>query len=214
VRQPSDVQAACAFAALTGVNVVVKNIGHGFKGRSSGKDSLALWVHNLKGKTYNAKFTPAGCPANKKYTAMTLGTGEGWQDVYDWAESIGVTAVGGYHQTVSAAGGWVLGGGHSILTPVYGLGVDRVVQFKIVTPDGQVRIANECQNSDLFFALRGGGGSAWGVVLEVTSVVEPKHVPLIVYVLLLIFHLHDESLIYAACVARRSSSLRTAPSPP
>ena len=54
-----------------------------------------------------------------------------------------------------------------------GMGVDRVVcnseslpmvvsdavhqlQFKVVTPDGQYRIANECQNEDLFFALRGG----------------------------------------------------------
>lgn len=54
-----------------------------------------------------------------------------------------------------------------------GMGVDRVVsagvvsaqvgradlaqlQYKVVTPDGQLRIANDCQNQDLFFALRGG----------------------------------------------------------
>jgi hypothetical protein len=41
-----------------------------------------------------------------------------------------------------------MGGGHSVLTPVYGLGVDRVVQFKVVTPDGVYRTANECQNSE------------------------------------------------------------------
>jgi hypothetical protein len=88
----------------------------------------------------------------------------------------------------------VQGGGHSILSPVYGLGVDRVVsdlrylkrtptnydsadtkvEFKVVTPDGEYRVANECQNEDLFWALRGGGGSTWGVVLETSQKVEPK----------------------------------------
>ncbi len=45
--------------------------------------------------------------------------------------------------------------------------------MKIVTPDGVYRTANECQNTDLFFALRGGGGSAFGVVIESTHRVEP-----------------------------------------
>lgn len=52
--------------------------------------------------------------------------------------------------------------------------VDAKVEFKIVTPDGRHRIANECQNHDLFWALRGGGGSTWGVVMETTHKVEPQ----------------------------------------
>ena len=48
------------------------------------------------------------------------------------------------------------------------------VQVKIVTPDGVYRTANECQNQDLFFALRGGGGSAFGVVMESSHRVEPR----------------------------------------
>lgn len=35
--------------------------------------------------------------------------------------------IGGYAQTIAASGGWVQGGGHSVLSPNYGLGVDRVV---------------------------------------------------------------------------------------
>ncbi|KAJ8074384.1 hypothetical protein PM082_015284 [Marasmius tenuissimus] len=70
------------------------------------------------------------------------------------------------------AGLWQ-GGGHGVLSPVYGLGVDRVIQFKVVTPDGKYRVANEFQNKDLFWALRGGGGSTFGVVLESTMSVEP-----------------------------------------
>lgn len=60
------------------------------------------------------------------------------------------------------------------MTPALGLGIDRVLQFKIVTPDGKLRTVNKCQNKDLFFALRGGGGGTFGVVLESTFIVTPK----------------------------------------
>jgi FAD/FMN-containing dehydrogenase len=142
------------------------------------KGALGLWTHNLRGKSYNSKFVPTGCPKSTSYPAMTIGAGEGWQDVYEWAGTLSITAVGGYHQTVGASGGWLTGGGHSILSPVFGLGVDRVVQFRIVTPDGILRVANVCQNQDLFWALRGGGGNALGVVMESTSIVEPRPIPL------------------------------------
>ena len=61
-----------------------------------------------------------------------------------------------------------------MLAPVYGTGADRVIQFKVVTPDGEVRTANRCQNTDLFRALRGGGGGTFGLVLEATHRVEPR----------------------------------------
>lgn len=51
-----------------------------------------------------------------------------------------------------------------------GMGSDRVIEFKIVTPDGQLRVANAYQNTDLFFAVRGGGPGTpstylWGRLL-------------------------------------------------
>ena len=49
-----------------------------------------------------------------------------------------------------------------------------------MTPDGVYRVANKCQNKDLFRALRGGSGSL-GVVLESTSRAIRK-TPLQVYV--------------------------------
>jgi hypothetical protein len=45
-------------------------------------------------------------------------------DVYRAAREHGVVVVGGTSYSVGAAGGWVLGGGHSSLSPQYGLGVD------------------------------------------------------------------------------------------
>lgn len=61
--------------------------------------------------------------------------------------------------TVGSYGGWISGGGHSPLSSKYGLGVDQVLELKVVTADGRYLTANPQQNEDLFFALRGGGGS-------------------------------------------------------
>lgn len=45
-----------------------------------------------------------------------------------------------------------------------GLGCDNALEFQLVTPTGDIMVANEASNKDLFFALRGGGGSTYGVV--------------------------------------------------
>lgn len=77
--------------------------------------------------------------------------------------------VGGSSTTVGAAGGWITGGGHSALSPTYGLGVDNVQQLTAVLPNGTYVVANRCQNKDIFYALRGGGGGTFGVIMEMVS---------------------------------------------
>lgn len=106
--------------------------------------------------------------------------GQDTGSLYTFAEANNITFIGGSARTIGAAGGWLQGGGHSILSNTYGLGVDRVLQFRVVTPDGRFRVANVCQNQDLFWALRGGGGGTFGVVLEATSQVVPNKVATIV----------------------------------
>ncbi|KAG6872370.1 hypothetical protein C0995_010289 [Termitomyces sp. Mi166 len=103
------------------------------------------------------------------------GAGVQWGEAYAFAEANNITIVGaGSDRSVGAAGGWLQGGGHGALSNTMGLGVDRVLQYKVVTPDGQYRIANDCQNEDLFYALRGGGGGTFGVVLEATVLASPQ----------------------------------------
>lgn len=58
---------------------------------------------------------------------------------------------------------------------VYGLGVDNIREVELVLPDGQVINASRCQNEDLFFAIRGGGGGTWGVIISLKYKVIPKH---------------------------------------
>jgi FAD/FMN-containing dehydrogenase len=65
-------------------------------------------------------------------------------------------------------GGFILGGGHSPLSSLYGMAADHVLGFEIVTPLGEFLSANSTSNTDLFWALRGGGGGTFGVVTSVT----------------------------------------------
>ncbi|PFH45424.1 hypothetical protein AMATHDRAFT_71699 [Amanita thiersii Skay4041] len=174
VKTPDDVKQALKFSRKTGIPIIIKNTGHDYKGRSSAPGSLALWTHNLKNISYKPDFIPEGCKGTVgPQPAVTMGAGIQWMDAYAFADKNNITLVGGSDRSVGAAGGWLQGGGHGALTNTMGLGVDRVLEYKVVTPDGRYRTANACQNKDLFFALRGGGGGTFGVVLESTILAAP-----------------------------------------
>lgn len=175
----SDVQYALAWANETGTPVSIKSSGHDYMGRSGGNGSLLIWMAGFDGLEYHDAFIPEGCDAGEAALAITAGPGVDMEAANTFGDAHNVTVVGGYATTVSWSGGFVQGGGHSVLSPVYGLAVDRVLEFKVVTPDGVYRTANACQNPDLFWALRGGGGGTFGVVIEATHRVEPA-APLVV----------------------------------
>ncbi|KAJ6593009.1 FAD-binding domain-containing protein [Mycena capillaripes] len=175
VRMSSDIQAAFQFSERTKVPLSIKNTGHDYAGRSRRRNSLGLWTQNLQTMSYHPQFVPELCTTSHR--AITVGAGITFEQVYEFADDNDSMFIGGYAQTIGASGGWMMGGGHSVLSPSFGLGVDRVLQIKIVTPDGKLRTANACQNADLFWALRGGGGGTFGVVVESTHLVE-KRIPI------------------------------------
>jgi hypothetical protein len=61
-----------------------------------------------------------------------------------------------------------MGGGHGPNSNRYGLGVDNVLEHEVVLPNGDIVIANENSNPDLFWALRGGGGGTFGILTRLT----------------------------------------------
>jgi FAD/FMN-containing dehydrogenase len=65
-----------------------------------------------------------------------------------------LTIVAGGSETVGI-GGYLTGGGHGALSATYGMGADQVLEMEIVTPRGKILTINECQNQDLFWAMRG-----------------------------------------------------------
>ena len=76
--------------------------------------------------------------------------------LYSAAAEHNATVVGGGAKSVSV-GGYITGGGHSLLSPKYGLAADNVLQMDVVTPDGELLTVNEDNHPDLFWALRGVG---------------------------------------------------------
>lgn len=65
-------------------------------------------------------------------------------------------------------GGLLLGGGLSFLSAQYGLGCDSVVNYEVVLADSTIVNANEHSNSDLFWALKGGGNQFGKSSIEIS----------------------------------------------
>ena len=59
------------------------------------------------------------------------------------------------------------------MTGAYGMGADNIMEEEIVTPTGDILTASACQNEDIFWAIRGGGGGTFGVILSVTVKANP-----------------------------------------
>lgn len=101
--------------------------------------------------------------------AIKLGTGVLVGEAYEAAAAEGYRAVGGECGSVGISGGYSQGGGHSILNSKYGMGTDQVLEWEVVTARGEHLIATPEQNTDLYWALSGGGGGTYGVVLSMTT---------------------------------------------
>lgn len=129
--------------------------------------SLSIWTHNMKTATFHPSFTPAGCRPNNTHTAATIGAGSQGRDVNALATAHDAIMVTGTSSDVGVVG-WSSGGGHGFFTGTHGMGADNILQATVVTLSGEVVVASECQNQDLFWALRGGGGGTYGVVVDVT----------------------------------------------
>lgn len=133
----------------------MKNTGHDYIGRSIAPGALSIWTHHLNGiLIHEDEFKLDGFDVTIEGPAVTVGAGAQMWDVYSATDAINQTIVGGGGKSVGI-GGYITGGGHSILSPRYGLAADQVLQMEMVTPGGEIITINEMQHSDLFWALRG-----------------------------------------------------------
>jgi FAD/FMN-containing dehydrogenase len=123
--------------------------------RSVAPNSLSIWTHHLSGITFHdTSFKPRGCGYSIDTAAVTLAAGEQYGNINLAASLKNLTVLSAGEQYVGI-GGHLTGGGHAPLSPTYGLAADNVLEMELVTPGGDILTANECQNQDLFWAMRG-----------------------------------------------------------
>lgn len=147
----ADVEACVRFARQRRLRVTMFATGHEYDGRSSGANSLNINTREMRW----AKFlTP---------DLMSVGPGTTWYEVYAAALERGMVPVSGYDSSVGVIG-FTSGGGHGPLSRQYGLGADHLVAARVVDASGRARNAT----GDWLWALKGGGGGTFGVVVEAT----------------------------------------------
>ncbi|KAL0564620.1 hypothetical protein V5O48_017423 [Marasmius crinis-equi] len=146
------------------IRFVVKNTGHDYMGRSTGTGAVSVWMHNLQ----NITFLPQYKSSTYSGPAFKASAGVLGKQLASAASAQGLAAVVGECPTVGAVGGYTQGGGHSALSSMYGLAADQALEFEVITAQGKFVRASPRENKDLYWALSGGGGGAYGIVWTMT----------------------------------------------
>jgi hypothetical protein len=78
---------------------------------------------------------------------------------FNQAHASGLMTAGAQHGGVSVLGGWMQAGGHNPFVNRIGMQVDNIMEIEVVTADGKFHKVSACNEPELYWALRGGGGS-------------------------------------------------------
>ncbi|KAJ3530515.1 hypothetical protein NMY22_g8542 [Coprinellus aureogranulatus] len=154
VKDAEDVAEAISYAKANNLPIAIRGGGHNAAGASSIENGLVIDLSKYLNKVR----------VDEESKLAYVGGGAKWRDVDEEAIKYGLATVGGRVNDTGVAG-LTLGGGYGWLTGKYGLTIDNLKQVTIVTADGSILTASDSENTDLFWAVRG-GGSNFGVVTE------------------------------------------------
>jgi FAD/FMN-containing dehydrogenase len=157
-----DVEAVVRFASAAGLRVAAQGTGHSADAVGSLTDTILLRTSALRAVRID--------PEQRRARA---GAGALWEDVVVPAGEHGLGALHGSSPDVGVAG-YSLGGGIGFYARRHGLQTNRLTAIELVTADGQSRRVDDEHESDLFWALRGGGGN-FGVVTALEFELIPAH---------------------------------------
>jgi FAD/FMN-containing dehydrogenase len=149
----ADVSAAVRFANERGLRIAVRSGGHNGGGLGSVDDGLVIDLSEMNDVTVDATARLA-----------RVGGGALLSKLVDVTHQFGLTVPVGIIGT-TGVGGLTLGGGIGHLTRAFGLTIDNMVAATVVLADGSVVQCDSERESDLFWALRGGGGN-FGIVTQ------------------------------------------------
>ncbi len=151
----ADVIRSVNFARDRDLLLSIRSGGHNAGGLGICDDGLVIDLSPIK-------YTRVD-PAARR---VTVGGGCTWADVDHATHVFGLATPSGVIST-TGVGGLTLGGGVGHLTRKCGLTIDNLLSADVVLADGKFVHANDGENSDLFWAIRGGGGN-FGIVTSFT----------------------------------------------
>ena len=156
----ADVVAAVRFAQEHGVAASVRGGGHAVAGHAVLDDGLVIDLSGMTGTRVDPM-------------ARTIQVQGGALNAHVDRESqvFGLATTGGF-VSHTGIGGLTLGGGIGHLMRAFGLAIDNLRSCDVVTAGGELLVASEAENPDLFWGLRGGGGN-FGVVTNFTFALQP-----------------------------------------
>jgi hypothetical protein len=151
----SDVRHCLAFAQRIGLTVAVRSGGHSTAGLSA-NDDMVIDLGRLRYVTVD--------PASK--TAV-VGAGTTMARLNAALDVYHLHVPGGSCHDVCVAG-FMQGGGFGYTSRKFGMNCDNVLAVRVMLADGRIVVANDKVNRDLFWAVRGGTGGNFGILLEIT----------------------------------------------
>ncbi|MEA2296930.1 MAG: hypothetical protein QOE86_4569, partial [Solirubrobacteraceae bacterium] len=147
-RTADDVSAVVCFAREAGLRVAPQGTGHNGQARSSLQDSILLNTKLMRGVRIDAE---------RRLARVEAGALCG--DLTGPASELGLAALAGSSPDVGLVG-YCLGGGIGWMARAFGLCCNTITSIEVVTADGAQLTCDEEQHPELFWALRGGTGSA------------------------------------------------------
>ncbi|KAM0544633.1 hypothetical protein ACHAO7_008786 [Fusarium culmorum] len=168
------VAAALTFAAQHRLCIATAGTGHEYNSRNScPTGGILIRTILLKDKAFMPTWNqdPTIAPAG----AFRFGAGSIFAEMHAYSAKYDRVVASGWCSTVGMVG-FHLGGGHGPFAPSMGLGVDNLLEIEVLqvgsdaqdNPVVHKKIASRQQNPQLFWAMRGGGGGVWGVILSMT----------------------------------------------
>jgi FAD/FMN-containing dehydrogenase len=147
----ADVMAGVQFAREKGLTLAIRGGGHNGPGLGVCDGGVVIDLARLR-----------GIRVDPKDKTVRVDGGCVWGDVDHATHAFGLAVPSGFIST-TGVGGLTLGGGVGYLSRRYGLTIDNLLSVDVVLADGRLVTASADENSDLFWAIRGGGGN-FGVV--------------------------------------------------